>query len=63
MTAEVKTVTPVEAWEMMKGNQRVVMIDVRSSIVLVSGEYLIVSTRANFPTMPVTRLLPRRQRA
>jgi rhodanese-related sulfurtransferase len=37
MTGEVKTVTPVEAWDMMKGNQRVVMIDVRSSM-----EYLFV---------------------
>lgn len=37
MAAEVKTVTPVEAWEMMQGNQRVVMIDVRSSM-----EYLFV---------------------
>ena len=37
MAGEVKTVTPLEAWDMMKGNQRVVMIDVRSSM-----EYLFV---------------------
>jgi rhodanese-related sulfurtransferase len=37
MASEVKTVTPVEAWEIMQGNQRVVMIDVRSSM-----EYLFV---------------------
>ena len=37
MTAEVKTVTPIEAWELMRENQRVVLIDVRSSM-----EYLFV---------------------
>ena len=37
MTAEVKTVSPVEAWELMRENQRVVLIDVRSSM-----EYLFV---------------------
>ena len=37
MTAEVKTVSPVEALELMRENQRVVLIDVRSSM-----EYLFV---------------------
>ncbi len=37
MTAEVKTVSPIEAWELMRENQRVVLIDVRSSM-----EYLFV---------------------
>lgn len=37
MPVEVKTVTPPEAWEMMQSDQRVVMIDVRSSM-----EYLFV---------------------
>ena len=37
MTAEVKTVLPIEAWELMRENQRVVLIDVRSSM-----EYLFV---------------------
>ncbi len=37
MTTEVKTVTPIEAWDLMQKNQRVVLIDVRSSM-----EYLFV---------------------
>ena len=37
MTVEVQALTPVEAWEMLEANQRVVMIDVRSSM-----EYLFV---------------------
>jgi rhodanese-related sulfurtransferase len=37
MTVEVQSLTPVEAWEMLEANQRVVMIDVRSSM-----EYLFV---------------------
>ena len=37
MTVEVKSVSPVEAWELAKNNQRVVVIDVRSSM-----EYLFV---------------------
>ena len=37
MATEVKTVTPMEAWELMQKNQRVVLIDVRSSM-----EYLFV---------------------
>jgi len=37
MTVKVQTLTPVEAWEMLEANQRVVMIDVRSSM-----EYLFV---------------------
>ena len=37
MIAEVKTVSPIEAWELMRENQRVVLIDVRSSM-----EYLFV---------------------
>ena len=37
MATEVKTVSPVEAWDFMKKNQRVVLIDVRSSM-----EYLFV---------------------
>lgn len=32
MTVKVQTLTPVEAWEMLEANQRVVMIDVRSSM-------------------------------
>jgi rhodanese-related sulfurtransferase len=32
MTSQVKAATPHEAWELMKNNQRVVMIDVRSSM-------------------------------
>ena len=32
MTVMVQTLTPVEAWEMLEANQRVVMIDVRSSM-------------------------------
>ena len=37
MTAEVKTVSPIKAWELMRENQRAVLIDVRSSM-----EYLFV---------------------
>lgn len=37
MTAEVKSVSPRQAYELMKQNQRVVLIDVRSSM-----EYLFV---------------------
>ena len=37
MTTEVKTVLPIQAWELMRDNQRVVLIDVRSSM-----EYLFV---------------------
>jgi rhodanese-related sulfurtransferase len=37
MTVEVQALTPVEAWKMLEANQRVVMIDVRSSM-----EYLFV---------------------
>ena len=32
MTVKVQVLTPVEAWEMLEANQRVVMIDVRSSM-------------------------------
>ncbi|MBT8122738.1 MAG: rhodanese-like domain-containing protein [Gammaproteobacteria bacterium] len=32
MTVKVQALTPVEAWEMLEANQRVVMIDVRSSM-------------------------------
>ncbi|HSG11655.1 MAG TPA: rhodanese-like domain-containing protein [Gammaproteobacteria bacterium] len=37
MTVKVQALTPVEAWKMLEANQRVVMIDVRSSM-----EYLFV---------------------
>ena len=37
MAGEVKSVSPVEAWDLMMQNQRVVLIDVRSSM-----EYLFV---------------------
>lgn len=37
MTGEVKSVTPVQAWELAQSNPRVVIIDVRSSM-----EYLFV---------------------